>query len=40
VINQGLFYLDWLLDHRGEFELLIMKSSGLTSIFHMRDLLA
>lgn len=25
VINQGLFYLDWLLDHKAEFELLIMK---------------
>src|SRR5512132_3366943 len=25
VINQGLFYLDWLLDHKGEFELLVMK---------------
>ena len=25
VINQGLFYLDWLLDHRAEFELLVMK---------------
>lgn len=25
VINQGLFYLDWLLDHRGEFELLVLK---------------
>src|SRR5690242_8943796 len=22
VINQGLFYLDWLMDHKGEFELL------------------
>ena len=22
VINQGLFYLDWLLDHQAEFELL------------------
>ena len=21
VINQGLFYLDWLLDHRAEFQL-------------------
>src|SRR5690349_9620627 len=21
VINQGLFYLDWLMDHRGDFEL-------------------
>src|SRR5665811_294737 len=25
VINQGLYYLDWLLDHRAEFELLVMK---------------
>lgn len=28
VINQGLFYLDWLLDHRGEFELLVLKQLG------------
>lgn len=28
VINQGLFYLDWLMDHRGEFELLVMKKLG------------
>ncbi|MCB8969512.1 MAG: DUF91 domain-containing protein [Thermoleophilales bacterium] len=28
VINQGLFYLDWLLDHRGEFELLVGKRIG------------
>lgn len=28
VINQGLFYLDWLLDHRGEFELLVLKKLG------------
>lgn len=28
VINQGLFYLDWLLDHRAEFALLAMKSLG------------
>lgn len=28
VINQGLFYLDWLMDHRGEFELLVMKRLG------------
>ena len=28
VINQGLFYLDWLLDHRAEFELLVMKQLG------------
>ena len=25
VINQGLFYLDWLLDHRAEFQLLVME---------------
>ena len=24
VINQGLFYLDWLMDHKAEFELLGM----------------
>jgi len=23
VINQGLFYLDWLMDHQGEFRLLV-----------------
>ena len=28
VINQGLFYLDWLLDHKGEFELLVHKTLG------------
>jgi predicted transport protein len=28
VINQGLFYLDWLLDHKGEFELLVLKAYG------------
>lgn len=25
VINQGLFYLNWLLDHKGEFTLLAQK---------------
>lgn len=25
VINQGLFYLDWLLDHQAEFKLLVME---------------
>ncbi len=25
VINQGLYYLDWLMDHQGEFELLCIK---------------
>lgn len=28
VINQGLFYLDWLLDHKAEFTLLVMKALG------------
>jgi predicted transport protein len=28
VINQGLFYLDWLLDHRAEFQLLTQKELG------------
>ncbi len=25
VVNQGLFYLDWLMDHQGEFKLLVME---------------
>ncbi len=29
VINQGLFYLDWLLDHRAEFQLLVMERLGV-----------
>ncbi len=28
VINQGLFYLDWLLDHKADFELLVMNALG------------
>lgn len=28
VINQGLFYLDWLMDHRGDFELLVRDTYG------------
>jgi predicted transport protein len=28
VINQGLFYLDWLMDHKGEFELHVLKKLG------------
>jgi predicted transport protein len=28
VINQGLFYLDWLMDHRREFEWLVMERYG------------
>lgn len=28
VINQGLFYLNWLLDHKADFQLLAMKVLG------------
>lgn len=28
VINQGLYYLDWLLDHKAEFELTVLKKLG------------
>jgi len=28
VINQGLFYLDWLLDHKADFHWLVMEKLG------------
>ncbi|MEZ5529371.1 MAG: DUF5655 domain-containing protein [Porticoccaceae bacterium] len=28
VINQGLYYLDWLMDHQAEFKLLVMEKLG------------
>ncbi len=28
VVNQGLYYLDWLLDHKAEFQLLVMHIKG------------
>ncbi|MBE3590063.1 MAG: DUF91 domain-containing protein [Firmicutes bacterium] len=28
VINQGLFYLDWLMDHKAEFQLLVQRNLG------------
>lgn len=28
VINQGLYYLDWLMDHQAEFEKLVIKNYG------------
>ncbi len=31
VINQGLFYLDWLMDHKAEFELLVRDKYGKDS---------
>lgn len=31
VINQGLFYLDWLMDHQAEFKLLVLERYGKQS---------
>lgn len=31
VINQGLFYLSWLMDHRAEFEYLVRDRLGATA---------
>ncbi len=28
VINQGLYYLDWLMDHKAEFKLLVLEKFG------------
>jgi len=28
IINQGLFYLDWLVDHKGDFEMLVYNKYG------------
>jgi RecB family endonuclease NucS len=28
VLNQGLYYLDWLIDRNGEYELLVLKTLG------------
>jgi len=28
IINQGLFYLDWLVDHKGDFQILVEKKLG------------
>ena len=28
VINQGLFYLDWLVDHKGDFQVLVDRKAG------------
>lgn len=28
IINQGLFYLDWLFDHKGDFEIATQKKLG------------
>ncbi len=31
IINQGLFYLDWLMDHQAEFKLKVMETFGKTA---------
>jgi predicted transport protein len=31
IINQGLFYLDWLMDHQAEFKLLVLERFGKSS---------
>ena len=28
VVSQGLYYLDWLLDHKAEFKLLVLEKFG------------
>ena len=33
VINQGLFYLNWLKEHHGDFQLLVMKRLDPTAAF-------
>lgn len=35
VINQGLFYLDWLLDHKADFVMLVMKTLGYEAAQHI-----
>jgi len=30
VINQGLSYLDWLLDHKADFEQMVLRNLGKT----------
>jgi len=32
VINQGLFYLEWLLTHKGDFEIAVQKKLGKDSV--------
>ncbi|MNX67677.1 hypothetical protein D3C86_988190 [compost metagenome] len=31
VINQGLYYLDWLMDHQAEFKLQVMEKLGIAA---------
>lgn len=33
VINQGLYYLDWLMDHQAEFKLLVLDKVGKAAAY-------
>lgn len=35
VINQGLFYLNWLLDHKDSFKVLVIEKLGLDAADHI-----
>lgn len=35
VINQGLFYLNWLLDHKDSFKVLVIERLGLEAADHI-----
>ena len=35
VINQGLFYLNWLLDHKDSFKILVIEKLGLKAAEHI-----
>ena len=35
VINQGLFYLNWLLDHKDSFKVLVIEKLGLKAAEHI-----
>lgn len=32
LVNQGLFYLDWIKDHKGDFELAVQRALGDVSV--------
>ena len=40
VINQGLFYLDWLMDHKKDFLWLVMDKLGKESVTVIRSMAA
>jgi len=38
VVNQGLFYLDWLMDHRKDFQWLVLEKLGKEAAQAVGDL--